>query len=315
MKYLILSSLLFFASNQSSLARAVDYTDMVLIPTGEFIQGSNKVDTAEKWREYGMTEPWFINEHPRHIVNLQQYYIDRFEVSNLAYRQFVKDTRKSIPAHWLENGYALSLREKNIEKLNLVALKNLANDIFQLDINYKTINKASIIKKIKQRWAYLHRLPVSNVSWFDAKAYCSWLNKRLPSESEWEKAARGTDGRIYPWGNEWQANAAKISYSEKWPDAVAAVGSFNQDQSSYGIYDLAGNVFEWVADTYRAYHHADFQSHYYGKQHKVVRGYGVSSSGHYVLADFVRSSFRQHAHPEHSNIGQGFRCAADVIQP
>ena len=153
-------------------------------------------------------------------------------------------------------------------------------------------------------------LPVTSVNWNDAHDYCNWAGKRLPTESEWEIAARGPQALEFPWGNEFDINKSNSGQGREEGDLLLPGGSFPEDKSPFGIFDMAGNVSEWVYDEYQAYpgntyHNPDFDV---VPKHRVVRG-GNAATGHYSLGVFFRGAVRSHFSPDAVSDDVGFRCA------
>ena len=228
-----------------------DGAPMVHVSAGEFIMGS------ENGRE---------DEKPRRRVYLEEFYIDKYPVTNEKFARFVESS-----------GYVTDT------------------------------------KKIGPGSSYRNRMkhPVVQISWNDAAAYCRWAGKRLPTEAEWEKAARGTDGLKYAWGNSWVGS--KLIWSRNSGSQVHSVErSYNTHKSPYGAVDMAGNTWEWVQDWYKKdYYWNAPKSNPKGPnsgKRRVMRG----GSWYDAKTRYFRAANRNGINPGGGNLSRGFRCANDA---
>jgi formylglycine-generating enzyme required for sulfatase activity len=211
--------------------------------------GSNKTEDDTKWKganalnPYGFNDKLYVDEHPQHKVTLPSFLIDKYEVSNAEYRKFTTATKHNPPTMWERNGY--NLTNKFLSTLPLVYLQQVASERFRLDMDVTTMKREALLSELENVQAARSKLPVTTVTWADADAYCRWAGKHLPSEAEWEKAARGSDGRIYPWGDEF--DRYRLNSHESGLADTTPVGYFSPSgDSPYGCSDMAGNVWEWT---------------------------------------------------------------------
>ena len=252
---------------------------MVLIPAGTFQMGSTTGD---------------VDEVPVHTVELDAFYIDQHEVTNAKYQAFVAATGHPPPR----------------------------------GIGYTAVYE--LLKNDYEPWndpGFNHPdQPVTTVTWFDTTAYCEWVGKRLPTEAEWEKAVRGgLEGARYPWGDtepgNTSANFADSQTEFEWrsPDVndgflfTAPVGTF--PPNSYGLFDMAGNVWEWCADWYSPTYYSDVQ----GAENPPRNPTGPDTGERRVLrggtwyraVHTIRNAERVSDFPNSSLNVVGFRCAMD----
>ena len=225
---------------------------MVTVPAGEFTMGFDNDPHKLKLAK------------PAHTVNLPEYEIDVYEVTNGEFAMFQIESDYKAEGTWRD-------------------FYTIGNEDF----------------------------PVANVTWEDAKAYCEWSGARLPTEAEREKAARGTDGRKYPWGNE-EPDAQRAVFRRNWgKEATAAVATHPAGASPYGLQDMGGNVWEWCSDWYdddyyNVSPYTDPKGPSSGNAH-VVRGGSWDSR-----PDVLSASCRSWGHRGYREGDFGFRCAMNI---
>ena len=282
---------------------------MVLVPAGEFIMGSEKVDGEGLQKQYGIEKPIFVDEHPQQKIALEAFMIDTYEVSNIQFKEFILKTKRLLPFEWGHNGYGLTMEEAG--RMNIDRLRKIGADDFKLDMDTRKMSRKALMDVMQKAQAKRDAFPVTGITWDYANEYCKWRGQRLPTEAEWEKAARGPDGLEFPWGNDW--NVAKTSTGEggESEEGYAPVGSYPQNKSPYGAYDMAGNVWEWTSSWYDRYPGSTLENKDFGQNFKVIRG-GAGSVGHYALSYFFRGATRQIADPKMTGEDLGFRCVMDV---
>ncbi len=284
---------------------------MVTVPAGEFIMGSERTDIEGIQEQYGFATPIYLDEYPQHKVRLSAFKIDAYEVSNKQFKEFIITTDRALPYEWGHNGYGLTMKEAST--MDMARLRQIAAEDFKLDMDATRMPREALMAAMEHEQRKRDPFPVTGISWHYADVYCRWRGKRLPSEAEWEKAARGPNGLEFPWGNDWNAARSNTGDDDEseWEDGIAPVGSYPTSKSFYGAHDLAGNVWEWVADWYAPYPNSTYRSDNFGEKVKVIRG-GGGGIGHYALSYFFRGATRQFAEPEMAGEDVGFRCAADV---
>lgn len=281
---------------------------MVGIPAGQYAIGSNKIDAEGLQKKYGFVDPLYLDEHPLHKVSVRDFMIDQYEISNAQYKKFVLSTHRAMPAGWVKSGYDVD--EANLDVIDLDWMRRMTAEYAKPARDTKTMQRPELQAEFKKILQQRDVLPVTSVSWDDAHEYCAWVGKRMPSEAEWEIAARGPHILEYPWGDEFDIKKTNSGQGREEDDIVAPVGASPADKSPFGVYDMGGNVSEWVENSYQPYPGSDYSSPLYKETQlqRVVRG-GNAAIGHYKLSLYFRAALRHHKPAEFKSAELGFRCA------
>lgn len=248
----------------------IDGKVMVRVPGGEFRMGTSDTLAHDLAEQFELPESSLRVEQPEHTVDLPEFWIDRELVTNVEYKKFL-DANPAFP----------------VPALDLDAVRPL---------NWDAAARAFPAGR--------DNYPVVLVTWGDAAAYCKWAGKRLPTEAQWEKAARGTDGRVYPWGNRWDAN--RTAAGKSGARDAAPVGQFSGGASPYGAYDMVGNLWQWTSSLERSYPYSAAD----GREAQDAPGKRITRGGMYAFGPAIsRANLRNASDPEGRAISVGFRCA------
>jgi formylglycine-generating enzyme required for sulfatase activity len=267
---------------------------MVAIPAGKFLMGASDSELKEiaKLDKNKNYQEAIKREIPQHEVTLPAYAIGRYPVTNAEFKRFIDDGGYKTQDYWTEVGW----KQKESE--------NWTKPRYWDDAQWNDPAQ-----------------PVVDVSWYEAYAYCQWLARksgkpyRLPTEAEWEYAARGKEGSRYPWGNQW--DKARCNNTENRSDRTTPVGQFSpQGDSSFGVGDLVGQVWEWCSTKYGGtdaqpkfkypYDAGDGREDLTGDDTRIFRG---GSWSHDPAAAYCRCGYRYWSDPWLGNLSRGFRCA------
>ncbi|MEI6181068.1 MAG: formylglycine-generating enzyme family protein, partial [Chloroflexales bacterium] len=257
---------------QAKLVLPVGVPEMVEVPAGPFLMGSSDSDKdAESY------------EKPQHTLTLPSYAIGKTPVTNFQFRPFVEGDGYTNRAYWDDTGWQWC------EQVRRTQPDYWHNATWNGDLQ-----------------------PVVCVSWFEAVAYCRWLSKQtgiifqLPTEAMWEKAARGSDGRIYPWGNTWDVGRANSS--EAGIEKTTLVGQYPSGASPYGALNMAGNVWEWTVSRYEPYPYNPTD----GRENSSYSAYArftLRGGSWNVISHFLRAARRNNLAPADNYLVVGFRLA------
>jgi formylglycine-generating enzyme required for sulfatase activity len=211
-----------------------DYSAMIHIPAGEFLRGTSPRQVKKLLRENpDLTAEWCEYEQPQRRIYLDEYWIDKYPVTYGQYRQFIEAKGYYCSEYWSEEGWQWLEKEK----------RNFSPECFDAQLD-------SIIPRYWNDGRFNKpNAPVVGVTWYEADAFARWAGKSLPTEAQWEKAARGTDGRIYPWGDDFDPKRCNC-WKGEYPGNTTPVGIYPTGASSFSVLDMAGNVWEWCADWY-----------------------------------------------------------------